>query len=175
MVPSRQPERESGEAPRPQTRDVGAPEGSAKALGIAYAYLNKRDRTVAEVRARLERAELPAGDIEEAIAELVEFGYLDDARYAQVFVEDKRNLEQWGRERIERALRERGVERDVMVGVLERVDDADELERAVELLGRRFPGGPAEPRDRERAFGVLIRKGYGSEVAADAVRAWRAA
>ena len=47
-----------------------------------------------------------------------------------------------------------------------------ELERAVALLRQRFPAGPAVQRDRERAFGVLARKGYESETAADAVREW---
>ena len=36
------------------------------------------------------------------IAELLEFGYLDDARYARVFTQDKRTLEAWGNERIAR-------------------------------------------------------------------------
>ena len=48
------------------------------------------------------------------IAELLEFGYSDDARYARVFTQDKRALEAWGNERIARALRERGVERELI-------------------------------------------------------------
>jgi regulatory protein len=161
---------------------------TGKGFGIACAYLNRRERTVAEVRARLERAELPDDEIDAVLAELLEFGYLDDARYARVFTEDKRALEAWGNERIARTLRERGVERELIEMALaeETEDDAfgegaggatgseadGELERAVTLLRQRFPSGPAAQRDRERAFGVLARKGYESETAADAVREW---
>ncbi len=53
-----------------------------------------------------------------------------------------------------------------------RAEGDGELERAVALLRQRFPAGPAVQRDRERAFGVLARKGYESETAADAVREW---
>ena len=149
-----------------------------RGFGIAYAYINKRERTVAEVRARLERAELGEPEIDDVIAELLQFGYLDDARYARVFTQDKRTLEVWGSERIARALRERGVERALIEAAL--AEDlgtdghaaGDEFQRAVTLLGQRFPAGPAAPRDRERAFGVLARKGYESEMAADAVREW---
>ncbi len=169
-----------------------------KALALAYRYINTRERTVAEVRARLERAVLPESEITAAIAELVEFSYVDDVRYARVFTQDKRRLEAWGNERIERALRERGVDRTVIEEAL--AEEASEgvsaegvsaegtaaegtaaygdfageheLGRAVDLLARRFPMGPLEPRDRDRAFGVLARKGYGSELAGDAVRAW---
>jgi regulatory protein len=153
---------ESSEA-EPQVAETG------KGFGIAYAYLNRRERTEAEVRARLERGEVGGDELELVIAELIEFGLLDDARYARVFTEDKRNLEAWGNERIARALRERGVERELIEAAL--VED-DELERAVAFLGQRFPTGAAEPRDRERAFGVLARKGYESETASDAVREW---
>lgn len=177
------------ERPRTQSREDPPPSG--RGFGVAYAYLNRRERTVAEVRARLERAEVHGEEIDAVVAELLEFGYLDDARYARVFTQDKRALEAWGNERIARSLRERGVERELIEAALaERDDEASagdpgrgelglgstgsdsELERAVALLGQRFPGGPGDPRDRERAFGVLARKGYESETAADAVREW---
>ncbi len=142
------------------------------ALDLAYRYLNHRERTVAEVRARLERAELPGDEIEAAIDELVELGYLDDARYARVFAEDKRNLDDWGSDRIERVLRERGVDRTVIAGVVSQEAGSGEDQRALALLWRRFPQPSEDPRERDRALGVLIRKGYDSELAYDAVRAW---
>ena len=146
----------------------------ADAITVAYAYLNRRERTVAEVRARLAKAECPEPEAEAAIEELVELGTLDDARYARVFIEDKRNLESWGTERIQRALLERGIEREVVAGAFAGAvgEDESELDRALELLSRRFPVPGEDPRERDRAFGVLVRKGYESEVAADAVRAW---
>jgi regulatory protein len=171
---------------RPRTPNRADPPPSGRGFGVALAYLNRRERTVAEVRARLERAEVPEDEIDAVITELLEFGYLDDARYARVFTQDKRTLEAWGNERIDRALRERGVERELIEMALAEAPEGDgfgvdgatvpevdgELERAVALLRQRFPSGPAVQRDRERAFGVLARKGYESETAADAVREW---
>ena len=46
-----------------------------------------------------------------------------------------------------------------------------ELDRALELLRRRFPTPPEDRRERERALGVLLRKGYESELALDALAA----
>ena len=128
-----------------------------------------------EVRARLERAELPAEEIESAVSELIELGYLDDARYARVFAEDKRNLDDWGSERIERVLRDRGVDRGLISAALtDAPSEEGENERALALLHRRFPRPSEDPRERERALGVLIRKGYESEGAYAVVRAWSA-
>ncbi len=146
----------------------------ADAISIAFAYLNRRERTVAEVRARLAKAECPEPEAEAAIAELLEVGSLDDARYARVFIEDKRTLESWGTERIQRALLERGIDRDIVASAFTSAggEAESELDRALELLSRRLPVPAADPRERERAFGMLVRKGYESEVAADAVRVW---
>jgi regulatory protein len=150
--------------------------GTGRALQVAYRFLNRRERTVAEMRARLDREqEIPAEETEAAIIELLDYGYLDDARYARVFAEDRRNLDQWGVDRITRALRERGIDRELIAAALSELTEVTqqtELDRAIALLALRFPTGPRAPRDRDRAFGVLIRKGYDSDLSADAVRAW---
>ena len=153
------------------------PANSQDALAVAYTYLNRRERTVSETRARLERAGFDAGAVDAAIAELLDLGYLDDGRYARVFAQDKRTLESWGSERIGRELAGRGVERELIEAALAQAGGdgpSDEHERAVELLRSRFGGGPADLRDRDRALGVLIRMGYDGGTAYDAVRAWAA-
>jgi regulatory protein len=142
------------------------------ALAIAYAYLNRRERTESELRAHLEAREQTDAGVQAAIADLTELGYLDDARYARLFAQDKRNLEQWGAERIRRALRERGVDRDLVEQALQAEEPELELDRALALLRARFPQPPADRRERDRALGMMIRKGYDSELALDALSAY---
>jgi regulatory protein len=142
------------------------------ALDVAYRFLGRRDRTVAEVRERLEAAEIEPDDVEEAIAELSRQGYLDDARYARRFAEDRRTIDAWGAERIERRLLAVGVDPALIAAALGERDAAEELEAAVAVLRRRFPQAPADDRDRDRALGILVRKGYDLELAYDAVRAY---
>ena len=104
------------------------------------------------------------------MGELLEQGYLDDARYAQRFADDRRRLDGWGAERIERKLRSLGVDAELVAAAVGEQDHAAELEAALALLRRRFPEPPATPRDLERALGMLVRKGYDLELAYDAVR-----
>jgi regulatory protein len=152
-----------------------------RALDLGYAYLNRRERTVAEVRAQLERKGVSPELIDPAVQTFAEQGFLDDERFARLFVCDKRELEQWGSERIRRGLLARGIDRELAErAVAPGAGDGDpvageeptELERALELLRRRFPDPPRERRDRDRALGVLVRKGYESEVALDALSAY---
>jgi regulatory protein len=160
----------------------------ADALGVALAFLNRRERTEAEVRSRLERAALPVSEIDAVLEELRAYGYVDDARYARLFTEDKRALEGWGSARIARSLADRGVAREVIesaltgatgsVGADAGADGAgadgseDELARAVRVLSRRFAHPRSDRRERERAFGLLVRKGYDAELVAAAIRVW---
>ena len=140
-----------------------------QALGIAYRYLNRRERTEAEMRVHLHAKGVDPPVIDLAVGELAEQGYVDDARYARLFANDKRDLESWGSDRIRRVLRERGVEPEVVDAALRSEAAEGELERAVEVLRRRFPAPLADRRERERALGVLLRKGYDSELALEAL------
>ena len=137
-------------------------------LAVAYAYLNTRERTVAEVRRKLSDAGVEPDAVEPAIAELREQSYLDDARFARLFVQDKRQLEGWGNERVEEGLRRRGIDRELISAALTD-EDGGELERALDVLRRRFPHPPRTRRDRDRALGVILRKGYDAELALEAL------
>jgi regulatory protein len=147
-----------------------------RALDVAYALINRRDRSVSEVRAQLERKGMAEPVREAAVRTLSEQGFLDDERFARLFVADKRELEQWGNERIRRGLLARGIERELAdaalahAGVQEH-DVQSELDRALALLRRRFPHPPEDGRERERALRVLLRKGYESELALEALAA----
>ena len=138
-------------------------------LELAYRYLNRRERTETELRRHL-----GARGVSDAVAEattgiLRDQGYIDDARFARLFTEDKHALEEWGSERIRRALLERGIDRDLVESTLRQAPPGDELDRARALLRRRFPLPLADRRDRERALGVLLRKGFESELALEAL------
>jgi regulatory protein len=143
------------------------------ALDLSYRYLGFRDRTVLEVRRHLEAKRVEPDTIEQAVAELVELGYLDDARFAQRFVEDRRTLDHWGNERIERKLLASGIDAALVAAALAVGDAAEtQLEAALTILTRRFRTPPETDRERDRALGFLVRKGYELETAYDAIRAY---
>jgi regulatory protein len=105
-----------------------------------------------------------------AVAELRRQGAVDDGRYARNFVHDRRELDGWGSERIRERLEAVGVGGEAIEAALGDEGGAGELEAAVALLRRRMPAPPTDDRDRARAFGLLVRKGYESELAYEAVR-----
>jgi regulatory protein len=151
---------------------VTDPERLQHALDLAYRFLGHRDRTVTEVRERLGAGGIEEAVVEAAVDELRHLGYLDDARYAQRFAEDRRTIDAWGAERIERRLLAVGVDPQLIEAALGEQGAGEELEAALAVLRRRFARPPAHDRDRDRALGLLVRKGYELELAYDAVRAF---
>lgn len=142
-----------------------------RAIDLAYGALARRERTVSELRSFLERKRVEPEAIESAVAALTRAGYLDDVRYALRFAEDKRALERWGGERISQELHRRGVPQDAVEAALAAQDHDADLAAALELLRARAPDPPIDDRARDRAWRLLVRRGYSPELAYDAVRA----
>lgn len=141
-------------------------------LQEAFAYLEPRERTVAEVRTRL--TALPGAShelVDAALGQLREWGHLDDDRYARCFAEDRRNLDNWGSQRICRRLEELGIPAEIAHSASQPEDREQELEMALQLLRRRIKVLCAEdPRSRKRALDMLVRRGYDWDLAYSALR-----
>ena len=168
-----------GLEPSPGVRTEGiADERLQHALRAAYSYLNKRERTAAELDRRLRREGFSLEMIAQTLALLHDEGTLDDHRFARLFTDDKRTLEGWGSERIRRVLIQRGIDSDTVAAVVDasrgegESSSEGERERALAVLERRFPERPRNRRDRDRALGVLLRKGYEPELAVEALAAY---
>ena len=153
---------------------ITAEKGLERALALAYRSLGTRQRTVAELRDLLERRGTDAEIVEPAMAELIGAGLLDDERYARAFADDKRRLDGWGSERITCDLARRGVAATVIEAAVASLRGNSEREAGAALLARRFPSALEGDRDRDRAWRLLMRRGYAPELAYDVVRAHRA-
>jgi regulatory protein len=142
----------------------------SKALDLALRAVAARERTEHELRAFLERRRVEPDLIDEVIAAVVAEGLVDDAGYARRFAEDRRLLDRWGNERIARDLVRRGVERELVDQALAGHSREDEMAVAMELLDRRFPLPFDGDRERDKAWRMLVRRGYEPELAYSAVR-----
>ena len=145
-----------------------------EALSLALGALAQKERTVAELGEWLRGRGVEPEQADGVVEALIGDGVLDDARYARRYAEDKRELRGWGSERIRAALLQRGVAGDDIEEALGEPGGDDEIELAVGLLRDR--GAPLEDaRERQRALGLLARRGYEAEVAYEAIRRARAA
>jgi regulatory protein len=144
-------------------------------LAAALRYLEARPRSTAEVRRRLlmhgYRPELVDG----CLQRLLDLGILDDAAFAQAWVESRDRARPRGERALRAELRTKGIDRQVVDDVIDTRDadqpraDADAarrvLERHASALAR-----VADPRARrQRAYALLARSGFASETAISAI------
>ena len=130
--------------------------------------ISRKERTSREVSDWLEKEGAGASQVEGIIVRLENLDLLDDERFAMLFAEGKRDHAGWGAERIEKALIGRGIEPG-LARAAAASGEQDELERAVELLWER-DHDLEDPVARQRALGLLARRGFSADDAYEAIR-----
>lgn len=132
----------------------------ARATTALLAFLGYRPRSEKEVRDRLRQQGYAAAAIDQAVARVAGWGYLNDASFARLWVEGRGGSR--GRRLLEQELRQKGVERET---AREALDEAALDERAAALeAGRkrlRQLGNDDPAATRRRLGGYLVRRGYG--------------
>lgn len=138
---------------------------------LAYARIMRlvavRDRSVFEMRKRLQDEEFDDDAVEVALEQALNCGLLDDDRFAQAYVRGKLHS-RWGRNRIEREIENYGVTLSALDGYPEVFfQDSDEVKRALQELERHRTKAKNVHEARYRR---LESKGYAPSVVQKAVQ-----
>jgi regulatory protein len=145
-----------------------ATEQADRALQAGMRLLEVRPRSIAELRLRLRRKELPAPAVDHAIERLSELGLLDDAAFSRAWVENRRNFRSRGSLALRDELRRKGVARDLIDATLAEADAGEdaaeqEAERARSLARtalRRYADAPDRFNFQRRMAAYLQRRGF---------------
>jgi regulatory protein len=160
----------------------------AVVLEAALHFLEARQRSVGEVRRRLGSAGYREDLITAAIERLADLGVLDDAAFAQAWIESRDRARPRGERALQAELRQKGIDADTVTQALadRRSNQAEPAtdgetgasadERAAERLLARHARAllrVADPRQRQqRAYALLARNGFGPDIAGEAARAF---
>lgn len=139
---------------------------------IVLRQLTAGPRTRAQLAAALSRRDVPA-DVAEAVLDRFEqVDLVDDEEFARQWVSTRHTGRGLARRALAHELRQRGVAEDLVRDAVDALDPKDELATARELVRRRAASMTADDpaRRTRRLAGMLARKGYGAEVAMQAIR-----
>ena len=144
----------------PEQRVLSEGEQREQLLMYAFRALGQRALSEAELRGRMLRRQ-PDPELVSGVLERVrELGYLNDGQVAQAEAR-RRGV---GSGRVRQKLRQRGVENQLIEGVLAERDPEAEAEDARTLLTRRWPSFQRAPDPQKRAFAFMLRRGYSSSL-----------
>ena len=142
------------------------------ALERAVALLAARAHSKHEIEQKLRRSGYRPGTIEMVLYKLEKERLLDDADFAQQWVQ-ARTDRKLGRRRIAQELRHKGVSAEEAEAALEDVDEEEQLAAAVALVEKavaRIKPGEDPRRAAQRITGMLIRRGFDWDIAREALR-----
>lgn len=125
---------------------------AAKLLGFC-------DRSEKEIRERILKKGYSEEECEEAIAFCLEYGYLDDNRFAKHFVHDSVEIKKFGKRRIKQDLRMKGVGDEAIDEALS--DIGDEREFLKKEVERRFGNLDfSDKKVKNKVYGYFLRRGF---------------
>lgn len=142
-----------------------------RAMDAALAYLTYRSRTCTQMEEYLRGKDFPIDTVGYVVDKLTGYGYLDDARYAKEYMEGKLRDRPLGRIRIKMALRERGIEDDIIEEILAGYGEDEELVQAIACLQKQIKQrkGKSPEIRKKQCYDVLARRGFNWETVQ---RAW---
>ena len=149
---------------------VDDPEAVARL--ICLRQLTAAPRTRAQLAKTLRRRGVPDEAAEAVLGRFAEVGLIDDAMFANAWVESRHHGRGLGRRALAAELNRRGVDRDDIQAAVAKLSPETELSTARALVERRLASTaslPAQTRLR-RLVGMLARKGYPAGLAYRVVR-----
>ena len=118
------------------------------------------DRTEAQLREKLLQAEFSPELVDDAVAYVKSYGYIDDERYVRNYIEYRRD--QKSRRQLEQELQYRkGVPQELIQKVYEELEPADErplIRRFLEKKG--YLPGETDDKTRQKMIVAVLRKGF---------------
>lgn len=141
----------------------------------AAKLLAAKQRSVEELREKLSTTRgATKAMVDEAIARLQEYGYLDDAKFAQSYASLRLRERPIGRRRLQRDLWLKKVDKQTAETALDEVfessPEAELIDRAIAKRVR-LRGQPKTREDAKKLFDHLLRQGFEFELVSEKVRA----
>lgn len=152
----------------------GGPPADPEAVArtICLRLLTGQPRTRAELAAALAKRNIPDEAATAVLDRFGEVGLIDDASFAQAWVETRQRGRGLGRNALAGELRRKGIDNEVVQHALDSVDEDASLAAARQLVVRKLAstrGVPPEARAR-RLVGMLARRGHPAGLAYQVVR-----
>ena len=130
----------------------------------ALRLITIKDRTEKEIRGKLSEKGFEENIIEDEIAFLKDYGYIDDASYVKHITNDAINLKKWGKLRIRTELFKRGIDRETVDNTLADAFFEDCTDKIAQQLESRFKNSDlSNLKERTRIFNYFLRRGYTAE------------
>lgn len=129
-----------------------------KAVDKCYDLLSRRDHSVKELKTKLLRT-VDEENADRAIEKMIDFGYLDDKKYAKNLVKYLSDTKRMSRNHIKQEMYKRGVPNDIIAFTLEDTE-IDNVSAVVDLIFTKYRNKIDAQDGNKKVIATLMRKGF---------------
>lgn len=141
-------------------------------MNRAAALCAGSEQAPADIRDKLTKWGLTAVEARQVLDQLISQGFIDEARYARAFVNDRFNFNGWGRVKIAHQLRLKGISGELIGEAVNAIDEENYRQRLIELLRAKWR--TVNGREPRAAWAAMMRfaaaRGFEADIAAYCVK-----
>ena len=142
-----------------------------RATKRAMHLLEKQDRTEYQLREKLRQNEYPKEAVEQAIAYVKSYHYIDDLRYATTYISYQQKKK--SRQKLKMDLIAKGIEKSVIEQALDEVFDSDEQLKIRQLLEKKhYEPKECDRKEQQKIYQYLMRRGFKSSDILHVMKIW---
>jgi regulatory protein len=94
-----------------------------EALSFSMDLCSRQEKCCSEIREKLVKFKLPDAQVDKVLKTLEKEGFIDESRYAGMFVRDKLRLNRWGRIKIRYMLSAKQIPEEIIAEAINGIDN----------------------------------------------------
>lgn len=137
------------------------PEAALKKLSDTCA---RREICEQDAQKKLYQWQVPEDEQAKIMAQLVQYGFIDNERYARAYVEDKMKYNRWGARKVEMMLRSKGIDDDIIAAAIDEISNVDDqtetLRKLLEEKSRSLRNETDPYKKKQKLLRFAISRGF---------------
>ena len=140
-------------------------------MSKAMSFCAYQERAPLEVREKLQEWGMDSEVASEIIKMLGQENFLNEERFARIFAGGKFRIKQWGRRKIEKGLREKGISQELILKGFMEIPESDYKRTLKELIRKKKKqlSSLDKSQQKQKIAKYLITKGYEPELVWEAL------
>lgn len=159
--------KENQEVTSSEFNEIAHKIGERRAYNQAVSYLSRRDHTEREITEKLKLKGYGSYS-EEVCSKLKMQGYLDDERFAKMYIRELMNLKNYGKKRLQQELVRKGVDREIISELLAETEIPED--RLKEIIRKKYLRNLDTEKGVQKTINALLRLGYSYGEIRDALK-----
>lgn len=156
------PDREYSES---EWNDILLSSDSRIGMDIAIDYLSRGMRTEGEIKLKLKEKKISYRAIDAIINRLIELDYINDKKYAELYINSYSDSR--GKIRLRSELYSKGIDKELINNALDNLEDEETA--CIEVARKYFRGKTLDKKAKESLIRHLLSRGYTYDIVRNAI------